>query len=170
MRRPRRKHILSRNAIHYRLMVPQRRTRKAILHLSHKQRYCKYVLWLSHGSCIATRRTRWFQGLAVVSHPILPKAGHILRNRLFLIDGIISLPVALSGFFVLPDVPEISSPWYLSEKEVALSQKRMELERRQPRGPYTKAKLKKIFTSWHIWLLTILYMCVHPHSMHIRAS
>lgn len=36
--------------------------------------------------------------------------------RLFLIDGIISLPVAISGFFVLPDVPEISNPWYLSKK------------------------------------------------------
>lgn len=41
-------------------------------------------------------------------------------GRLFLIDGIISVPVALSGFFVLPDVPEISSPWYLSQ-EVSLN-------------------------------------------------
>lgn len=31
-------------------------------------------------------------------------------------DGIISLPVAIAGFFVLPDVPEISNPWYLSDK------------------------------------------------------
>lgn len=36
--------------------------------------------------------------------------------RLFVIDGVISIPVALSGFFVLPDVPEISSPWYLSDE------------------------------------------------------
>jgi hypothetical protein len=34
----------------------------------------------------------------------------------------------------------------------------MELEGRKPRGPYTKAKLKKIFTSWHIYFLTLLYM------------
>lgn len=33
-----------------------------------------------------------------------------------MIDGVISLPVALSGFFVLPDVPEISNPWYLSKE------------------------------------------------------
>ncbi|KAK1148123.1 hypothetical protein N8T08_010762 [Aspergillus melleus] len=74
------------------------------------------------------------------------------------IDGIISIPVALSGFFVLPDVPEISNPWYLSKDEVALSQKRMVLEGRKSREPYTKAKLKKIFTSWHIYVLTLLYM------------
>jgi hypothetical protein len=36
--------------------------------------------------------------------------------RLFIIDGVISLPIAIAGFFVLPDVPEISNPWYLTEK------------------------------------------------------
>ncbi|OXV10425.1 hypothetical protein Egran_01806 [Elaphomyces granulatus] len=72
-------------------------------------------------------------------------------------DGIISLPIALIGFFILPDVPEISNPWYLSKQEVALSQKRMELEGREKRQPYTKAKIMKIITSWHIYLLTVLF-------------
>ncbi|KAJ5506944.1 Major facilitator superfamily domain general substrate transporter [Penicillium expansum] len=78
---------------------------------------------------------------------------------LFIIDGVISLPVAISGFFILPDVPEISDPWYLSKEEVNLAQTRMKLEGRQNREPYTKSKLKKIFTSWHIYLLTLLYIC-----------
>ncbi|GLA89020.1 hypothetical protein AtubIFM56815_003489 [Aspergillus tubingensis] len=77
---------------------------------------------------------------------------------LFLIDGIISIPVAISGFFILPDVPEISSPFYLSEQEVKLAQKRMQFEGRKDREPYTKSKLKKIFSSWHIYLLTIVYI------------
>ncbi|KAJ5690826.1 hypothetical protein N7462_005218 [Penicillium macrosclerotiorum] len=77
---------------------------------------------------------------------------------LFLIDGVISLPVAISGFFVLPDVPEISNPWYLSKEEVALAQKRMHLEGRKDRGPFTRSKIKKIFSSWHIYLLTLLYV------------
>ncbi|OQD91122.1 hypothetical protein PENANT_c001G09889 [Penicillium antarcticum] len=72
---------------------------------------------------------------------------------LFIVDGIISLPVAISGFFILPDVPEISSPWYLSQEEVKLAQKRMKLEGRKDREPFMKSKLKKIFTSWHIYLL-----------------
>ncbi|RAK99928.1 putative FAD dependent oxidoreductase [Aspergillus ibericus CBS 121593] len=77
---------------------------------------------------------------------------------LFMIDGIISIPVAISGFFILPDVPEISNPFYLTEQEVKLAQKRMEFEGRKNREPYTKAKLKKIFSSWRIYLLTIVYM------------
>jgi hypothetical protein len=54
------------------------------------------------------------------SHSLMLKSSLIIFHRLFVIDGVISLPVAISGFFVLPDVPEISNPWYLS-KEVCLS-------------------------------------------------
>jgi hypothetical protein len=35
--------------------------------------------------------------------------------RLFIIDGVISLPIAIAGFFILPDVPEISRAWYFSK-------------------------------------------------------
>ncbi|KAL2846089.1 major facilitator superfamily domain-containing protein [Aspergillus pseudodeflectus] len=86
------------------------------------------------------------------------KPAHPVAQMLFIIDGVISLPIALSGYWLLPDVLEIAKPWYLSEEEVKLTQKRMQLEGRQPRGPYTRAKLKKIFTSWHIYLLTLLYL------------
>lgn len=77
---------------------------------------------------------------------------------LFIVDGIISLPIALAGYFVLPDVPEIANPWYLSKDEVAFARKRMALEGRKDRAPYTKAKVKMIFSSWHIYLLTLLYL------------
>ncbi|KAF2809365.1 putative MFS transporter Liz1/Seo1 [Mytilinidion resinicola] len=77
---------------------------------------------------------------------------------LFIVDGIISLPVAIAGYFVLPDVPEISRPWYLTKQEVALAVKRMDLEGRAKRQPYTKAKLRKIFTLWHIYALVLLYI------------
>ncbi|KAH8910348.1 MFS general substrate transporter [Coniochaeta sp. PMI_546] len=77
---------------------------------------------------------------------------------LFIVDTIISLPVAVAGFFLIPDVPEITRAWYFSPQEVALARKRMELEGRANRAPYTKAKFKKIFSSWHLYLLTALYI------------
>ncbi|KAI1214749.1 MFS general substrate transporter [Annulohypoxylon truncatum] len=77
---------------------------------------------------------------------------------LFIINTTISLPIAIAGFFFFPDVPEITRAWWLNKGEIVLAKKRMELEGRANRGPYTKAKLKKIFSSWHIYALTLLYI------------
>ncbi|KAI1505633.1 pantothenate transporter liz1 [Biscogniauxia marginata] len=78
---------------------------------------------------------------------------------LFIINTVISLPIAIAGFFFMPDVPEITRAWWLTKDEIALGKRRMELEGRANRGSYTKAKFHKIFTSWHIYALTILYIC-----------
>ncbi|KAL1967292.1 hypothetical protein VTN77DRAFT_3338 [Rasamsonia byssochlamydoides] len=77
---------------------------------------------------------------------------------LFLVDGLISLPMALSGYFIVPDVPEITKSWYLTEKEIALARRRMELEGRKPRAKYTKEKIKRILSSWHVYLVGLLYL------------
>jgi ACS family pantothenate transporter-like MFS transporter len=86
------------------------------------------------------------------------RAGFKGWQWLFIIDGIISVPIAILGFFALPDLPEISKPFYLTKEEVAFAQKRMQLEGRQKRQPYTRAKFRKIFTSWHIYALVALYV------------
>ena len=36
--------------------------------------------------------------------------------RLFIVDGVISLPIAIAGFFFLPDVPGTSRAWYLTNE------------------------------------------------------
>ncbi|KPM42120.1 hypothetical protein AK830_g4427 [Neonectria ditissima] len=77
---------------------------------------------------------------------------------LFIIDTVISLPIAIAGFFFFPDLPEITRAWYLTKDDIALAQNRMKLEGRANRAPYTFAKIKRIFSSWHIYLLTILYI------------
>lgn len=78
--------------------------------------------------------------------------------RLFIIDGVISLPVAIAGFWLIPDIPETSRIWYLTSAEIACAQRRMELEGRALRSKYTIAKVKRIVTSWHIYALTLVYM------------
>ncbi|TQN68336.1 Pantothenate transporter liz1 [Colletotrichum shisoi] len=71
---------------------------------------------------------------------------------------IVSLPIAISGFFFMPDLPEITKAWYFTPEEIALARKRMELEGRAQRAPYSKAKFVKILSSWHIWTLVTLYI------------
>lgn len=77
---------------------------------------------------------------------------------LFIINTVISLPIAVSGFVFLPDVPEITRAWYLTPSDILLAQKRMEADGRANRAPYTRAKIAKIMSSWHIYLLTLLYI------------
>lgn len=95
-------------------------------------------------------------------------------NRLFIIDGVISMPIAIAGYFMIPDTPEITRARYFTPdvsfadcrqlclahefQDIALAQRRMELEGRGNRAPYTRLKLKKIFTSWHVYVLALLYV------------
>ena len=59
---------------------------------------------------------------------------------------------------MLPDFPENTRAFYFTAEERAFGRKRMELEGRKPKAPYTAAKLKRIFSSWHIYLLALLYI------------
>ncbi|KJZ75433.1 hypothetical protein HIM_05129 [Hirsutella minnesotensis 3608] len=77
---------------------------------------------------------------------------------LFIINTVISLPIAVLGFFFLPDVPENTRAWYFTPTEISLAQERMQADGRANRAPYTMAKVKKIFSSWHVYLLTLLYI------------
>jgi MFS transporter, ACS family, pantothenate transporter len=77
---------------------------------------------------------------------------------LFIINTVISLPIAISGFFLFPDVPEITSAWWLTKEDIAMANSRMALEGRAKRGKYTKDKFKKIFSSWNIYTLVLLYI------------
>ncbi|CAM1510673.1 Fc.00g010080.m01.CDS01 [Cosmosporella sp. VM-42] len=77
---------------------------------------------------------------------------------LFIIDTVISLPIAVAGFFFLPDVPEITRAFYLTKDEIALAKRRMVLQGRATRAPFTKKKVVKIFSGWHIYALPLLYI------------
>lgn len=77
---------------------------------------------------------------------------------LFIINTVISLPIAVAGFFFMPDVPEITRAFWLTPAERELAQQRMVLEGRVNRGEYSRAKFKKIFSSWRVYLLPLLYI------------
>ncbi|OKL61016.1 hypothetical protein UA08_03111 [Talaromyces atroroseus] len=69
---------------------------------------------------------------------------------LYIMDGVISLPLALAGFFVMPDTPANSR-----DKAIAIA--RVQKEKREQLQPYTRQKMFKILASWHIYLLPLLF-------------
>lgn len=81
------------------------------------------------------------------------------NQRLFIIDAIITIPLALAGFIFFPNMPHGSKTWWISEEEHAVSIKRMEAIGRAGKQPWTRAKAKKILRSWHTYLLRT-FMCM----------
>jgi len=95
--------------------------------------------------------------------------------RLFIIDGVISLPIAVLTFFFLPDQPHNTRVWYLNarvschnpavvqhviglitrqDKEIALE--RIQRIGRASREGFSKDKVLKIFSRWHIWVFPLM--------------
>ncbi|PBK69439.1 MFS general substrate transporter [Armillaria solidipes] len=73
---------------------------------------------------------------------------------LFIIDGIITVPIGLFGFLVMPDLPHSTRAGFIyTEKELAMARKRMDLIGRKPPSKFTKAKIMGFFNTWHLYLL-----------------
>jgi MFS transporter, ACS family, pantothenate transporter len=78
---------------------------------------------------------------------------------LFIIDGIITLPLAILGFLFFPNLPQGGKKtWWTTEEEHAISVKRMQAIGRAGKQPWTKDKVRRILLSWHTYLLPLLYV------------
>jgi ACS family pantothenate transporter-like MFS transporter len=78
---------------------------------------------------------------------------------LFIIDGIITIPLAILGFAFFPNLPQGGKrTWWTTEAEHVLSIKRMQAIGRAGKQPWSKAKAKRIFFSWHTYFLPMLYV------------
>jgi len=85
--------------------------------------------------------------------------GHAGWRWLFIIDGIITLPLALFGYLFFPNLPQGGKrTWWITEAEHVLSVKRMNAIGRAGKQPWSWAKAKRILLSWHTYLLPLLYI------------
>lgn len=79
---------------------------------------------------------------------------------LFIINGVISLPVAVLAYFMLPDTPATAKPnWLFTEADIRIARARMTLIGRAPEGkPYTASVILGYLTSWKTLLFTLIFM------------
>ncbi|KAH7306144.1 major facilitator superfamily transporter [Rhexocercosporidium sp. MPI-PUGE-AT-0058] len=77
---------------------------------------------------------------------------------LFIMDGIISLPICLAGYFLIPDLPENTRAFYLTQDDAERARKRMRDVGRAPRKELGWSILKRTFARWHVYGLTVLYV------------
>lgn len=82
----------------------------------------------------------------------------LYRRWVFIIDGVISLPIALSGFFLIPGLPTSPRIWWLKEEEQLLAQARMQTDGVRKSRRIGKRMLKRVFTHWHFYFAIALYV------------
>lgn len=85
-------------------------------------------------------------------------AGKTGWQWLFIMDGVISLPICLAGFFLFPDLPENTRAFYLRPKDVEMAKKRMDDIGRAPRRKLGWSILRRLFSRWHVYALSALYL------------
>jgi len=77
---------------------------------------------------------------------------------LFVIDAIFTIPIAILGYVFLPDLPpDGKRAWWLKPHEYALAKARVNNVGKAGRTPWTWAKLKRYGSSWHIYILPMLF-------------
>ncbi|EPE28443.1 MFS general substrate transporter [Glarea lozoyensis ATCC 20868] len=88
--------------------------------------------------------------------------GHSGWQWLYIICGIISLPIGILGYFFLPDFPETSKAFYFSEPELEFSRERLRLLGYKPLGlaPWDRKKIFRIANNWQFWVLPFGYFLI----------
>ncbi|KAG5806878.1 hypothetical protein H9Q74_009905 [Fusarium xylarioides] len=71
----------------------------------------------------------------------------------FLIDGIITLPIALFGFLYFPDIPEITKAKYLSQDERKLAVSRLPPIKTDGHNIMPMSLIKRVFLTPMFWIL-----------------
>lgn len=97
--------------------------------------------------------------LQAAAHSNLDGVGGMSGWRwLFVIDGIISLPIAMAGFFLFPGLPTSPRIWWLTEREQQLAQARMRADGVRESKKIGRRMLKRVFTHWHFYVGVLCYV------------
>ncbi|THY12917.1 putative allantoate permease [Aureobasidium pullulans] len=96
---------------------------------------------------------------------------------LFIVDAIITIPIATIGFFVFPDVPSRKKPRFLTIANHDLACKRLEGVTAPPQLKLSKSIFKRVFSHWHWYLLVLQWTLLdqnvapggQPFSLYLKA-
>lgn len=76
----------------------------------------------------------------------------------FIIESIMTITVAIYGYFFFPDTPETTKAWYLNEGERERCKERLRSEGREPVGDFGWGIFGRMVKSWQFWIFSVLWM------------
>jgi MFS family permease len=79
---------------------------------------------------------------------------------MFVMDFVISIPIALLTLFLDPNTPSTTTAFYFNEddKRIALERRRRIGAQLNIREKYTIKKIKTFFNTWHIYVFPVLFL------------
>ncbi|KAB8305141.1 hypothetical protein EYC80_004435 [Monilinia laxa] len=77
---------------------------------------------------------------------------------LYIVCGIMTVPVGFATIFLLPDTPHTTRAWYLTKNDCSLAVERVEKAGKAPPVPITWAKIRRMFTRWRWYALVLGYI------------
>lgn len=103
-----------------------------------------------------------YQWLFIMGEPSLAEPfGSTSSPTQPLADGIISLPIAIAGFFILPDTPDRPNrrAKWLRPQDIALGRERMARIKRVEQVGFSPRSFIQSFSSWVPWVFAPMYVC-----------
>ncbi|RYP91569.1 hypothetical protein DL770_002283 [Monosporascus sp. CRB-9-2] len=91
-----------------------------------------------------------------IHHSMNGKHGLAGWRWLFIIDGVITLPVAIYGFIFFPDTPQTTQAFYLTDGERRLAVSRVPPV--EDRAPLSLSFFKRSLSSWFFWGFVVLWI------------
>lgn len=82
------------------------------------------------------------------------KAGLPAWKWLFVFDGIFGIPIAIYGFWAIPDSPTTCKSRWMNAEEKGLAMERMVKVGRKPAGKVTLKTFKQVFLGWPVYLFS----------------
>lgn len=76
----------------------------------------------------------------------------------FIIEGCMTIFVAIYGFIFFPDTPETTTAFYFSKEDVARAKERLIEDGREPKGEFSWNMFGRVLGTWQLYVLTILWM------------
>lgn len=86
------------------------------------------------------------------------KNGLAAWRWVFIIDGLITIVVAIFGMLFFPDTPDSTTAFYLSEEEKRRCVERMAEDGRKETSNFSWNLFMRAVCSWQLYVLTVLWM------------
>ncbi|KAH3679387.1 hypothetical protein WICMUC_001007 [Wickerhamomyces mucosus] len=136
-----------------------------------QSRYYGTEGWRGNPSEIFVRAATWFlcSSVGTMFSGYLQSAAYTHLNGvggltgwrwLFVIDGIITIPIAFIGFVFWVGTPESGKPWFFTDEDYALALERRQRYKIEKAGKLDFKVIKRTFSTWHWYVYVFSYICM----------